>query len=29
MVTLEEGLERTAAWLQENRSCYRPDFLYA
>jgi nucleoside-diphosphate-sugar epimerase len=28
-VTLEEGLERTASWLQENRSCYRPDFLYA
>lgn len=28
-VTLEEGLRRTAAWLQENRNYYRPDFLYA
>lgn len=28
-VTLEEGLERTAAWLRENRNSYRPDFLYA
>ena len=28
-VTLEEGLERTATWLRENRHSYRPDFLYA
>src|ERR1017187_10419759 len=28
-VTLEEGLERTASWLRENRNSYRPDFLYA
>ena len=28
-VTLEEGLQRTASWLRENRNCYRPDFLYA
>ena len=28
-VTLEEGLERTASWLPENRTCNRPDFLYA
>jgi NAD dependent epimerase/dehydratase len=28
-VTLEEGLERTASWLRENRKSYRPDFLYA
>jgi UDP-glucose 4-epimerase len=27
-VTLEEGLEGTASWLQENRKSYRPDFLY-
>jgi UDP-glucose 4-epimerase len=27
-VTLEEGLERTALWLRENRNSYRPDFLY-
>jgi NAD dependent epimerase/dehydratase len=27
-VTLEEGLERTASWLKENRQNYRPDFLY-
>jgi UDP-glucose 4-epimerase len=29
VVTLEEGLERTASWLRENRKSYRPDFLYA
>jgi UDP-glucose 4-epimerase len=28
-VSLEDGLGRTAFWLQENRSCYRLDFLYA
>jgi NAD dependent epimerase/dehydratase len=28
-VSLEQGLERTASWLRENRNCYRPDFLYA
>jgi NAD dependent epimerase/dehydratase len=28
-VTLEDGLERTATWLRENRHSYRPDFLYA
>jgi len=28
-VTLEDGLERTASWLRENRNWYRPDFLYA
>jgi UDP-glucose 4-epimerase len=28
-VTLEDGLERTASWLRENRNSYRPDFLYA
>jgi NAD dependent epimerase/dehydratase len=28
-VPLEEGLERTASWLQDNRNSYRPDFLYA
>jgi UDP-glucose 4-epimerase len=28
-VGLEEGLERTASWLRENRNSYRPDFLYA
>jgi len=28
-VALEEGLERTALWLRENRKSYRPDFLYA
>lgn len=27
-VTLEEGLERTASWLKENRRSYRHDFLY-
>lgn len=27
-VSLEEGLERTAAWLKDNRNSYRPDFLY-
>jgi len=28
-VTLEEGLERTARWMRENREHYRADFLYA
>ena len=28
-VALEEGLQHTASWLQENRNSYRPDFLYA
>lgn len=28
-VSLEEGLDRTATWLRENRNGYRPDFLYA
>jgi UDP-glucose 4-epimerase len=28
-VTLEEGVERSASWLPENRNCHRPDFLYA
>lgn len=27
-VSLEEGLERTAGWLRDNRNSYRSDFLY-
>ena len=27
-VGLEEGLERTASWLRDNRNSYRADFLY-
>jgi len=27
-VGLEEGLERTASWLRDNRNNYRTDFLY-
>lgn len=27
-VTLEEGLRRTAEWLQQNQRLYKPDFLY-